>query len=645
MELNEVSKLFERIEDEIGRVFVGQDAVLNSVLIAMLARGHVLLEGVPGVGKTLLVRTLGRVLGCHFRRVQFTPDLMPSDVTGSTLYNSQKGTFEFKHGPVFTHILLADEVNRAPAKTQSAMLESMAERSVTVDGVTHPLPEPYFVLATQNPLESAGTYALPEAQLDRFLFKLLIEHPSQDVEEQLLRNVRDGFDAADLEAANLKETVSVEQFRGMQTAVESVQVDDKIVSYIAQLVGNTRRHRAVQIGASPRAAIALLKTGRVEAAVQGRTFVIPDDIKTHGKAVLRHRLILQPDAEIEGVTTDEVIDAVLRETQVPGMGEQRGQPRGIMGGAPFPAMAPPPGAMNPAMPGGPMPHPNAPGLMPGTPPPGTAMPGGTMSGAPMPNPSTFSSGVLPTPSAYGAPAPGQGAYGQPGPNPGPSAYGMNAPGPTALGRSGAFGAASPAAAGAPGSFGASPSHGGPSGAFGAPPAGSGPSMAPPDVQGDPSGTMPRPPRGMSAGLPSGAMRAGQPSGAMSAGQPSRATGRAGRDGGLPVPSASGAGGQAEPADALPPGASALSAGPDRPPPDRPPPDRPPPDRPPPDRPPPPRSPVWADPAAGPESAPAPSGPARPDTAPSGSSPARPAGLDPDTLPPPTRGPFGNRGGQ
>ncbi len=355
MQLSQVSQLFERIETEISRVFVGQDEVLNAVLVAMLARGHVLLEGVPGVGKTLLVRTLGRVLGCHFRRVQFTPDLMPSDVTGSTLYNSQKGTFEFKHGPVFTHLLLADEVNRAPAKTQSAMLESMSERSVTVDGVTHPLPDPYFVLATQNPLESAGTYALPEAQLDRFLFKLLIEHPSQAVEEQLLRNVRDGFDAADLDAANLQPVVTVDHFRAMQAAVESVQLDDKIISYIAQLIGHTRRHRAVQIGASPRAAIALLKTARVEAAVQGRDFVIPDDVKSHGKAVLRHRLILQPDAEIEGVTTDEVIDAVLRETQVPGMGERSqaplpGSPSRTPTLAGHPSVPPPAGHRPPATP-------------------------------------------------------------------------------------------------------------------------------------------------------------------------------------------------------------------------------------------------------------------------------------------------------
>lgn len=332
MDLNEVSRLYEAIEDETRRAFIGQEDVLNSVLVAIFARGHVLLEGVPGVGKTLLVRVLGKVLGCHFRRVQFTPDLMPSDVTGSTLYNTQKSNFEFKHGPVFTHIMLADEVNRAPAKTQSAMLEAMAERSVTVDGVTHPLPNPFFVLATQNPLESAGTYALPEAQLDRFLFKILIDHPTVEVEEALLRNVRDGFDAADLENLQLRQITSPEQVLGMQRAIQQVTIDDKIIHYIASLISNTRKHRAVQIGASPRAAIALLHTSRVEAAIQGRDFVVPDDVKTHGRAVLRHRLILQPDAEIEGVTTDEVVEAVLHETQVPGMGEVSRDRQSRLGG-------------------------------------------------------------------------------------------------------------------------------------------------------------------------------------------------------------------------------------------------------------------------------------------------------------------------
>lgn len=321
MDLSQFSANYARIEAETRRAFFGQEDILASVLVAIFARGHVLIEGVPGVGKTLLVRALGKTLGCHFRRIQFTPDLMPSDVTGSTTYNAQKGVFEFKHGPVFTHVLLADEVNRAPAKTQSAMLEAMQERSVTVDGVTNPLPRPFFVLATQNPIESAGTYALPEAQLDRFLFKLLINHPPMPVEEMILRSVRDGFDAADLDALGMKAVASPEIVAEMQQSVQTVRVDDKIIHYISSLVANTRKHRAVHIGASPRAGIALLQVARVEAAVQGRDFVVPDDVKMHGRPVLRHRLILQPDAEIEGVTTDEVIEAVLRETQVPGMGE------------------------------------------------------------------------------------------------------------------------------------------------------------------------------------------------------------------------------------------------------------------------------------------------------------------------------------
>jgi MoxR-like ATPase len=320
---SEVSHRVAHIEAQVRRVFVGQDDVLTGVLVAILARGHVLLEGVPGVGKTLLVRALGRVLGCTFRRVQFTPDLMPSDVTGASLYNEREGRFQFQPGPVFTELLLADEVNRAPAKTQAAMLEAMAERSVTVEGATHPLPRPFFVLATQNPIESAGTYPLPEAQLDRFLFKLVIEHPPRDVEEQLLRSVRDGFDAAELEAARLEPAVDPAGVVAMQQAVASIRVDEAIIGYIARLTESTRHHRAVQVGASPRAAIALLRTAQVRAAVDGRDFVVPDDVKRHAPAVLRHRLILQPDAEIEGVTADEVIRGVLLDVDVPGMGEAK----------------------------------------------------------------------------------------------------------------------------------------------------------------------------------------------------------------------------------------------------------------------------------------------------------------------------------
>ena len=325
MEITTFSQNYTKIESEIRKAFLGQDDALHAVLVAIFAKGHVLIEGVPGVGKTLLVRVLGKVLGCHFRRVQFTPDLMPSDITGSTTYNTKTENFEFKHGPVFTHVLLGDEINRAPAKTQAAMLESMQERSVTVDGKTHPLPRPFFVLATQNPIESGGTYALPEAQLDRFMFKILIEHPSLPVEEAILRNVRDGFDASDLERVGIKQLASPEIIVQMQHATEQVRVDDKIIHYIGQLVHQTRRHRAIQFGASPRAAIALLKTARVEAALQGRDFVVPDDVKTHSYAVLRHRLILQPDAEIEGLRSDEIIRSVLHETQVPGMGETQNQ--------------------------------------------------------------------------------------------------------------------------------------------------------------------------------------------------------------------------------------------------------------------------------------------------------------------------------
>ena len=327
MYLTDVSERLNRIESQVQRVFMGQEEVLNGVLVAILARGHVLLEGVPGVGKTLLVRALGEVLGCDFRRVQFTPDLMPSDVTGASLYNEQKGEFEFKEGPIFGQLVLADEVNRAPAKTQAAMLEAMAERSVTVEGQTHALPRPFFVLATQNPIESAGTYPLPEAQLDRFLFKLLIEHPSRTVEEQLLRAVRDGFDDANLAAARLEPVVQPDELLAMQNAFDDVRVDDAIIGYIARLMESTRRHRAVQVGASPRAAIALLRTARVAAVMEGRDFVVPDDVKGRGAAVLRHRLLLHPDAEIEGVTTDEVIRGVLLDTEVPGMGRRASSSR------------------------------------------------------------------------------------------------------------------------------------------------------------------------------------------------------------------------------------------------------------------------------------------------------------------------------
>jgi len=317
MELDQFSEAYERVRSEVGRVLLGQDEVVEHVLIAIFARGHVLIEGVPGLGKTLLVRTLGHVLGCEFKRIQFTPDLMPTDVTGGNVFNQKHGAFEFIPGPVFTQLLLADEINRAPAKTQAALLEAMQDRSVTADGVSRKLPEPFFVMATQNPVESQGTYPLPEAQLDRFLMKIEVRHPPADVEKAILRNHVQGFDAADLPAFGLQRVLTHEHIVGLSGLLKRVRVDDGIIDYITDIVARTRSHRAVYLGASPRASIALLACGRARAAAEGRDFVIPDDIKALAPVILRHRLMLHPDAEIEGVSPDDCVEGILREALVP----------------------------------------------------------------------------------------------------------------------------------------------------------------------------------------------------------------------------------------------------------------------------------------------------------------------------------------
>ncbi|EDM75147.1 methanol dehydrogenase regulatory protein [Plesiocystis pacifica SIR-1] len=311
------AQTYAALRAEINRVLLGQEDLVEQVLLAIFARGHVLIEGVPGLGKTLLVRTLGRVLGCEFKRIQFTPDLMPSDVTGGNVFNQQQNQFVFLPGPVFTQLLLADEINRAPAKTQSSLLEAMQDRSVTVDGVTRPLPRPFFTIATQNPIESQGTYPLPEAQLDRFLMKLHVEHPTRAVEKALLHNYVTGFDAGDLDTLNVKTICTAEMLLGMQAAVRTVQVHDGILDYITDIVGRTRAHRSVYLGASPRASIALLTCARARAASEGRAYVNPDDVKQLAPPILRHRLVLHPDAEIEGVTADDCVQAILREVPVP----------------------------------------------------------------------------------------------------------------------------------------------------------------------------------------------------------------------------------------------------------------------------------------------------------------------------------------
>jgi len=308
---------FESIQKEAGRVLLGQDDLVLHTLIAMLAGGHVLIEGVPGLGKTLLVRTLSHVLGATFKRIQFTPDLMPSDVTGGNVFNQKEDRFVFHEGPIFTQLLLADEINRAPAKTQSSLLEAMQDLAVSSDGVTRALPDPFFVLATQNPIESQGTYPLPEAQLDRFLIKINVVHPTAEVEKQILRNHARGFNAARLEDCGLTRVATGEDLRSMRRTLTTVRVDEGIIDYIADIVGRSRAHRSVYLGASPRASIGLLSVARALAASEGREFVIPDDVKALAPAVLRHRLILHPDAEIEGISADDCVADILREAKVP----------------------------------------------------------------------------------------------------------------------------------------------------------------------------------------------------------------------------------------------------------------------------------------------------------------------------------------
>jgi MoxR-like ATPase len=317
MIISAFTQTVDRIRAEIARAVVGQDDIIDHTMLAVLARGHVLLEGAPGLGKTLLVRTAALVLGCEYKRIQFTPDLMPSDVTGGNVFDQRRGSFDFLKGPVFTQLLLADEVNRAPPKTQSALLEAMQERSVTVDGTTRPLPDPFFVIATQNPIESQGTYPLPEAQLDRFLFKLEVRPPTAEMENAILANHLRGFDPAALDRMGLNRITTAAEILELQAFVRTVRVEEDLLRYIAEIVGRTRGHRSLYFGASPRASVALMVASQARAATQGRGFVIPDDVKALAAAALRHRVGLQPDAEIEGVSADDCVDEILRAVRVP----------------------------------------------------------------------------------------------------------------------------------------------------------------------------------------------------------------------------------------------------------------------------------------------------------------------------------------
>ena len=305
------------VRSEVAKAVVGQDAAVTGLVIAILAEGHVLLEGVPGVAKTLLVRSLAQVLDMDTKRIQFTPDLMPGDVTGSLVYDARSAAFSFRQGPVFTNLLLADEINRTPPKTQSALLEAMEERQVSIDGQPRLLPDPFMVIATQNPVEYEGTYPLPEAQLDRFLLKLVLPLPERAQEVEVLSRHASGFDPRNLAGAGMRSVAGPDDLATARTQVRTVGASAEVLGYIVDLVRATRVSPSVSLGVSPRGATALLATARAWAWLSGRSFVTPDDVKALALPALRHRIRLRAEAEMEGVTTESVISGVLRTVPVP----------------------------------------------------------------------------------------------------------------------------------------------------------------------------------------------------------------------------------------------------------------------------------------------------------------------------------------
>jgi len=305
-----------RLHEQLGRVVLGQGGAIRELLVALAARGHVLLEGVPGTAKTLLVRALGECAGLDFRRIQFTPDLMPSDITGVSLLEGN-GQFRFRPGPLFTDLCLADEVNRAPAKTQAAVLEAMQERSVTVDGTTHPLPDAFTVIATQNPVEFEGTYPLPEAELDRFLLKVIIDYPDAPTEQGILARVLDGFESDDPRTYGVDRSLDRAGLAELQRVRAGVGATPAVQGYIAAVVRATRTAAGITMGASPRATVALLKASQAAALFDGRAYVTPDDVKGMAPAVLRHRVAVAPELELEGVTPDKALETVLDAVEVP----------------------------------------------------------------------------------------------------------------------------------------------------------------------------------------------------------------------------------------------------------------------------------------------------------------------------------------
>jgi MoxR-like ATPase len=314
-DLGVLTQAINNLQQEIKKVIIGQDEMVRLIVAAILADGHVLIEGLPGVAKTLTARLVAKCLRSDFSRIQFTPDLMPSDVLGTNIFNPGKSVFEFRPGPIFGNVILIDEINRAPAKTQAALFEVMEERQVTIDGITHRLPPPFIVLATQNPIEQEGTYRLPEAQLDRFIFKVTVPYPTETEEVSILQRFHaQGRDAV---MDNVEPVISNEEIIALRKQLLDIVVDEKLMQFIAKIIVATRNDKSVYLGASPRASLAMLQAAKAFAAMAGRDFIIPDDVIAVAKPILRHRIILTPEKEMEGVSEDEVIEKIIHSIEVP----------------------------------------------------------------------------------------------------------------------------------------------------------------------------------------------------------------------------------------------------------------------------------------------------------------------------------------
>ncbi|GAB4533361.1 MAG: MoxR family ATPase [Pleurocapsa sp.] len=309
--------MLDSISQTIDKIIIGQSALVKQLLVALLTGGHVIIEGVPGTGKTLLVKVLSKLIAADFRRIQLTPDILPSDILGTNIFDLNTRSFSLKKGPVFTEILLADEVNRTPPKTQAALLEAMEEQQVTLDGETIALPPLFWVVATQNSLEFEGTYPLPEAQLDRFLFKLLVDYPEKEAEKQMLINAKDGFKAKKVDLDQIQAIATVSDILALRQKVQTVEVADNILDYLLSLVQHTRQHPDLFLGASPRSAVAWLQATKANACIDGRDYVTPDDVKEIAYPLLRHRLILKPEAQLDGIEIDSAIASILKQVSVP----------------------------------------------------------------------------------------------------------------------------------------------------------------------------------------------------------------------------------------------------------------------------------------------------------------------------------------